>query len=278
MGKNPVTEVEVSIHEEFREPVMALLAGIGFSAFEETDTSLRAYVDSSEFDETNLHQTLAVFAHAKPQIDIREHPSQNWNASWESNYPPVEVERICQIVSTFHTPQEGFTYTILINPQMSFGTGHHQTTRLMVRQMDKLNFVGKSVLDMGCGTGILAILALKMGANRALGIDIDQWSEENARENCLLNDVSDQIDIQQGDVTNIPDLHYDMILANINRNVLLADMAEYAQHLRPGGNLILSGFYEPDLPKIEAEASAAGLRTVAVMIEDQWCSCCLTTS
>ncbi|MEO0473104.1 MAG: 50S ribosomal protein L11 methyltransferase [Bacteroidota bacterium] len=278
MGKNPVTEVEVSIAEDLREPVMALLADIGFSAFEETDTSLRAYVESEAFDAENLHQTLGIFDHRALTIEIRQHQSQNWNAVWESNYAPVEVDNICQIVSTFHTPKTGFDYTILINPQMSFGTGHHQTTRLMVRQMDRLDFPGKEILDMGCGTGILAILALKMGAKKALGIDIDQWSEENARENCLLNEVSDQIEVQQGDVTNIPPLHYDVILANINRNVLLADMAAYVQHLRTDAKLVLSGFYVKDLPQIEAEAARLGLETERVLTEDQWCSVCLTNS
>ncbi|MEZ4772971.1 MAG: 50S ribosomal protein L11 methyltransferase [Bacteroidia bacterium] len=247
--KTDFISVSVSAPEALREPVLALLAEIGYSAFEDTDTGLVAYVESHLFDQDQLYATLDIFPQEGIGVNIDHIPSKNWNEVWESNYPSVAIDQFCQIVPSFRTPEPGFEHTIILDPKMSFGTGHHETTRLVLRLMKSISFEGKRVLDMGCGTGVLGILAAKLGANPILGIDIDAWSFENATENARVNGIS-RMTIEQGDVTAIQGQTFDIILANINRNVLLADIPLYQQALAPGGFLLISGFYQRDEAQI----------------------------
>ncbi|MDX2250481.1 MAG: 50S ribosomal protein L11 methyltransferase [Bacteroidia bacterium] len=243
--KTDYVSVSISAPETLREPVLALLAEIGYSAFEDTDTGLIAYVEAHLFDQEQLMATLDVFPKENIQMSITQIPATNWNSVWESNYPSVFIDHFCQIVPSFRAPEPGFSFTIKLDPKMSFGTGHHETTRLVIRSMENLSFRGKKVLDMGCGTGVLGILAAKMGAISVLGIDIDAWSFENTTENIQMNDISG-MEVVQGDVSAIGGRLFDVILANINRNVLLADIPAYQQALAVGGTLVISGFYQRD--------------------------------
>jgi ribosomal protein L11 methyltransferase len=248
--------------------IIALLAELGFEGFEEYDQVLKAYIPVADYDREQTQATLANL----PEVEITEEglvPDTNWNEQWERAYDPIYVDDYCQILAAFHTEQPGFAHTLYITPQMSFGTGHHPTTRLMIRHMKELDWPGRSVLDMGCGTGVLAILARKLGAAPVVGIDIDRWSADNATENATLNQ-QDSIEWIQGDREQIPPRSYAIILANINRNILLADIPAYLDHLDPGGELVMSGFFPPDIPALEARLSPAQMEQIAVLQEGEW--------
>ena len=275
--KTAVIEAKVSVSQELREAVIALLAEIGFHAFEETEAGVDAYINAPGFDLSLFEQTLAALGKQTAHYHLNNLEPKNWNEVWEQNYQSIAIDNFCQIIPSFRKPESHFTHTIVIDPKMSFGTGHHQTTRLMMRHLQRLDIHGKTVLDMGCGTGILAILAAKMGASKVIGIDIDPWSIENARENSTRNKVLD-VAITQGDVHQIPATIFDVILANINRNVLLEDIAEYAQKLSKKGQLILSGFYENDVASIRDCAQNAGLELAHQLNEDNWVALHLVNS
>jgi ribosomal protein L11 methyltransferase len=255
------------------DSAIALLAEIGYDTFEELPDSIKAYIPASDFEENALRETLDIFAATsdfQATYSLEKMQQQNWNAEWEASYESIEVEDFCQIVPSFRQPKAGFTYSIEITPKMSFGTGHHETTRLMIRQMRQMPIAATTVLDMGCGTGILGILALKMGAKSATLIDIDAWSEENSRENAALNGITDRAHILLGDATALPATQFDTILANINRNVLLTDAETYAAHLVPQGWLLLSGFYATDAPQILDCYQPLGFALVATVSENNW--------
>ncbi len=189
--------------------------------------------------------------------------TQNWNAVWESNFPPVDVEGRLLIHAPFHEPAPAGVMEVVVMPKMSFGTGHHATTWLVSRAVLDLGVAGRRGLDMGSGTGVLAIVAAKCGAAHVDAVDIDDWADENCRENIASNGVADRIEPMLGDVRRIAGRHYGFILANINRNILTADMPAYAAALEPGGDLVMSGFLEQDVPAIVACAGELGLRPVA---------------
>lgn len=255
--------------------LIALLSSGGFEGFEEHGEFLTAYIIREEMNPSFVRETLT---HLGLPADFQQEeiPPKNWNTWWESNYSEISVDGICRIASPFHLAsggesREDWKYTVVINPQMSFGTGHHATTRLMIRQMDRIDFRDTEVLDMGCGTSVLGILALKMGARSVLGIDIDPWSVENSQENLELNQVG-PLEVKWGDASAIPPQTYDRILANINRNVLLNDMAAYCTHLKPSGYLLLSGFYMQDIPALREAAGNVGLSVLSELTEDHWAS------
>lgn len=262
---------EISIRADAvqREALIALLGDLGYDGFWETDEALLAYISARSFDYAQLPPILAVTGCDPKDLELREIAPQNWNESWEAQYPPVRIGSLCQIITHFHEELDGFRYTLRITPKMSFGTGHHQTTRLMIQAMATLPLPDTSVLDMGCGTGVLAILAKKMGATDVVAIDIDRWSYENASENILLN-AADPIEVRRGDVTALTGPPFDIILANINRNVLLQDMAAYASHLHPDGLLLISGFHPEDQELLLAEAKNAGLEPQQSWAEERW--------
>jgi ribosomal protein L11 methyltransferase len=233
-----------------------LIAILGEEAFESFDTSEEgfvAYISDEHILQTDL--TALVFEDFKFSYRVEKIETQNWNATWEANFEPVEVENIVYIHANFHAPSSTTKYNIEITPKMSFGTGHHDTTWQMCKALHSLKLKGKSVLDMGCGTGVLAILAKKMGSGRTLAIDIDAWSVENSIENCEVNQTVD-IEITQGDATLLPNVpSFDIILANINKNILKQDMLRYFNCLNPGGYLLLSGFFTTDVEELVAHAS-----------------------
>lgn len=235
----------VSPAEPGREVLIQFLGEIGFESFVETSDGLEAYIQKKDFNENLLRETLDSLSEIAFDWQKEVILPENWNDAWESNFEPVVVEDLCCIRAPFHNENPIVKLNVIITPKMSFGTGHHDTTWMMTKSLFSIPLMGKTVLDMGCGTGVLAIVARKLGASGVVGIDNDVWSFENARENCLENDCS-EIEIILGDKAAIPDKKFDVILANINRNILLADMPAYVQHLSPNGILFLSGFYSTD--------------------------------
>ena len=267
--KTDYVSLRIEAAEDRHEVLMALLAEAGCEAFETAPDHLLAYLPAPDYAAERIAEVLSWLPEGAPPFTPTHIPATNWNAAWEASYQPVEVGQFCQIVPSFHTPAAGFAHTVLIDPQMSFGTGHHETTRLMVRHLETLPVSGRQVLDMGCGTGVLGILAAKMGARAVIGIDIDGWSYENTMENIRRNAIT-TMEVRQGDAQAIPPGPYDLILANINRHVLLADLPVYARHLAREGILVISGFYEWDMPVLEAAATQAGLRPGLYLAEGDW--------
>ena len=263
--------IEVSISLEtlknsFKDIVVAELGEIGFESFIEEDNALNAYIVVADFNERLLEEIAE--SYGQFAYDFREIEQQNWNAQWESSFDPIEIGRFCRIRAPFHESDDSFKHELIIEPKMSFGTGHHATTRLIIRFMQDLNFDNKSILDMGCGTGVLAIMAKKLGASKVHGIDIDTWAVENTIENAERNNV-EGITAQVGDAEKIVD-SYDIIFANINRNILVNDMSAYAKHLKAGGSIYFSGFYENDISIITDAANKNGLSIKSQLIEDNW--------
>lgn len=238
----------------------AQLAEIGFDSFAESDTGLLAYIPADKFDFESVKQ-LSVVTSGLFEIDFEyeEIQDENWNQLWESNYEPVLIDDLCYVRAPFHQSRKDVQYEIIVEPKMSFGTAHHETTELIIRLMFDVDFQDTEVLDMGSGTGILTILAAKMGAKSLTAIDVDEWAYHNCPENFSNNNVTD-VDNRLGDASAIPDKKFDIILANINRNVLLEDMAIYGKHINDNGVLLLSGFYEHDIPAIRQEAEKNGFR------------------
>lgn len=262
-------EIDIDL-AQFAEPMseilMAELGEIDFESFVEQDNRLKAYIVVSKFNKANLQ--LIVDQYTGFSYSANEIEQLNWNAQWESGFDPIIIDDFCYIRAPFHKKRADIQYEIVIEPKMSFGTGHHATTRLMIQQMQKLKFDGKKVLDMGCGTGILAIMAKYLGAETVHGIDIDEWAVENSIENAKRNRVDD-ITFQLGDAAKIKN-QYDIILANINRNILVDDMEVYCKHLNNGGIIIFSGFYQADMTIIENEAQKWNLKHQNTLFEDSW--------
>lgn len=268
MEKNYI-QVTIAVSAESRDILIALLWGIGYENFEETEAGLLAYILESDFNPMVLQEVLDG-QHIPTPFSMLRIEQQNWNSVWESAYDPIYIDDFVKIIAPFHvdTP-EHFEYTLHIEPKMSFGTGHHFTTRLMIRCMREIDMKGKKVLDMGCGTGILGVLAAKMGAAYVAGIDIDLWSFENAKENIYRNGISN-MEIHIGDVSAIPSMTYDVILANINLNVLLEDIPHYTTHFAADGILVCSGYNIGDQEKISAIAQQCGLFLSSTLEDDQW--------
>ena len=239
------------------------LGEIGFETFETTEDALCAYIPQTLFVEESLKEVLPV------DYVVEEMPDKNWNEEWEKKFfQPIVVGNECVIHSTFHTDAPVATYDIIIDPKMSFGTGHHATTSNMLSWILEDDMTDKRVLDMGCGTAVLGILAKKKGAASVLAIDIDEWCYENAQESAQLNNTP--IDVLLGDASLLEGRSFDIVLANINRNILLADMAKYVACLSKGGVLYMSGFYTEDIPVIAACAADLGMSQVGVKEQNNW--------
>lgn len=258
--------------EEYICDILAAdLGNINFDSFVFTETGMEAYVSSAQFDEVKLKELLADFAfEANIQYVVTPIETKNWNEEWEKHYfEPIVIGNECVIHSSFHKNIPAAKYDIVIDPKMSFGTGHHETTSLMIGELLKIELEGKTVLDMGCGTSVLAILASQRGAKKIVAIDIDTWCVENSIENIALNRV-ENIEVLLGGAELLKDMQFDIILANINRNILLADMAKYAACLSSGGELYMSGFYEEDIHLIEAEAFNHNLQLNDFTKKNNW--------
>ncbi|MCK9423754.1 MAG: 50S ribosomal protein L11 methyltransferase [Bacteroidales bacterium] len=252
------------------EILMALLAEMGFESFSEQEKSILGYIPENRFQKEVILPFLDDMVDRKQlQYHYKTVLSQNWNAIWESHYDPVIIEGKCMVRAPFHQSVPGMQYEIVIEPKMSFGTAHHETTNMMIRFLMKESLKGKRILDMGCGTGILAILASKMKALEVIAIDNDEWAFNNARDNMEKNKVH-LVTVLQGEVQDIPGPSYDLIMANINRNVLIRDIPTYAKFLVPSGILLVSGFYEEDLQSLQLAAAPSGLHFVSSMVENKW--------
>jgi ribosomal protein L11 methyltransferase len=257
------------LSDEAKSILTVELMQAGFESFVEEEHTLLAYIPIDIYKEKVLKGLSFLQIH--PEIKFESHvlEDKNWNQEWESNYQPVTIAGKCYVRAPFHPSIPGMTYEIVIEPKMAFGTAHHETTRLMAGWLMELEVVGKDVLDMGCGTGILAILANKMGAKLVTGIDNDEWAWRNSIENFGINGVAAG-SVILGDAALIRRDSHDIILANINRNVLLQDMKSYSNCLRNGGTLLLSGFYEQDIEAILGSASGYSLQFIASRTLNDW--------
>jgi ribosomal protein L11 methyltransferase len=268
--------IELALHinnlRGFEHDLIAYeLGDLGFDSFEYNEDGIKAYCAASLFDENRIEawqKGLPDDMRVKYSFTLIK--EQNWNEIWEKNYfSPIVIDSDCVIHSSFHQDIPKAKYDILIDPKMSFGTGHHETTILMVSSLLKLEVYGKSLLDMGCGTGILAILAAMKGASPITAIDIDEWAFKNTQENILLNGFP-AIQVEQGGAELLSGRKYDIILANINRNILLADMNHYAACLDHDKLLLMSGFYDTDRLVIDDEAQKLGLQMIRFEENNKW--------
>ncbi|SFD99103.1 50S ribosomal protein L11 methyltransferase [Spirosoma endophyticum] len=266
-------ELQLRLSPDYTDILTAELAELGFESFVETDEGLNAYITEPDFDEKAVQELIAKYdSQTAIAYEVSSLEKRNWNAEWERDYEPIEVASQVRVRASFHELDARFRYDIVINPKMSFGTGHHETTAMMLEQQLSLDFADKAVLDVGSGTGILAVLAAKMGAQDVLAFDIEEWAVENARENAELNDCP-QVTVFQGTIADVdPSNRYDIVLANINRNVLLAEIPTYTDLLKTDGYLLVSGFYEHDALDIQQKAIEAGLRPVRSMTNREWTS------
>lgn len=263
-------EARLTLNPDFNEILMAELGQIGYESFVETDEGLSAYITEADFDLPQLQQVVDDYQHLTPITFAYEQlETKNWNEEWERNYQPIEVAGQIRVRASYHAPDPAFRYDIVIDPKMSFGTGHHETTTLVMEQQLSLDHHDKSVLDVGSGTGILAILAEMLGATRLTAFDIEEWAYLNAVENAELNGCK-HIAVFQGTIEDCPAGTYDIVLANINRNILLREIPIYVQFLKPGGTLMVSGFYEFDINDIIQKAQEVDLKLIAQKTLNQW--------
>ena len=255
--------------EPISEILIAELGNVGFESFVETENGVTAYIQKTDWNAEILADVFVLNSDEfSIEYNLNEVPQTNWNAEWEKNFEPIQVDDLVSIRAPFHE-NPNLKYDIVIEPKMSFGTGHHETTHMMVQHLLQLDLENKKVLDMGCGTGILAIFAEMKGAKPLDAIDIDNWCYENSVENVTRNNC-ENISVYEGDATLLVDKKYDVIIANINRNILLMDMKVYTNCLREGGILLLSGFYEQDIPVIDAEVIKYGLKLEKFIQRNNW--------
>ncbi|GAB2789904.1 ribosomal protein L11 methyltransferase [Hymenobacter luteus] len=267
-------ELRVQAPRELSDILVAELAEVGFNTFEDNEEGFCAYIDEDQFSADNVAEIMSRYeALGELEFSHRVITRQNWNAEWEKNFQPLVIADKVSVRAPFHEARPDLEYEIVIMPRMSFGTGHHDTTALMIANQLGIDHQGKRVLDMGCGTGILAVMAVHLGAAHVLAVDVEPWTAENAADNAQENNVQDKVEARLGDVTALEgEEPFDIILANINRNVLLEDMGAYARYLKPGGPILFSGFYEDDLPLIREAAEKAGFQYESHRTQNHWVS------
>ncbi|MCR4847615.1 MAG: 50S ribosomal protein L11 methyltransferase [Bacteroidales bacterium] len=246
-----------------------MLGDLGFDSFMDDDMGLKAYCTEENRDDQAVEELLQMDAFQGIHLlAVEAMPDKDWNEVWEASYQPVIVNERCRVRAPFHEPDPSFQYDLVIEPKMSFGTANHETTSQIITLMLMTDFKDKEVLDMGSGTAVLAILAKKLGAARTVAIDNDEWAYRNAFTNVALNGIDD-IEIVLGDASAIQGA-FDVVLANINRNILLRDMHCYVEAMKPQGRIFFSGFYAEDLPSIKAEAERLGLRYELHLVKNNW--------
>lgn len=265
-------EVQITLNPKspWNEILVAELADLGFDSFVETEDGVTAYGEAGLDHEAILQKTsLHNGFEGNYKVETKIIPHQNWNAQWEADFQPVYVEEYASILAPFHDASSAPGLIVTIQPKMSFGTGHHQTTWMMTKALFELDAIPSNVLDMGTGTGVLAIVAEKLGADRVLAVDIEEWSAENAAENAEMNNCT-KIKSVWGDVDKIPSEPFGLILANINKNVLKAQMPVYSRNLEENGTLLLSGFFETDVKEMETFCQDYQLVPVKRFQKDEW--------
>ena len=261
---------KISPLQPWNEILMAELIEIGFDSFTEEHDGILAYIQQEFFKEEELKEVqLLQNQEVKISYTFQEMPNINWNEEWEKNFSPINVEDQVSIRAEFHKNQN-LPHEIIIQPKMSFGTGHHATTYLMIQQMLDMDLANKNILDMGCGTSVLAIFAKQQGAGKTVAIDIDEWSVENSIENAARNNV--ELEISQGTAENLGSENFDVILANINRNILISDIPTYVSILNKGGQLLLSGLCFFDVDDILEVCTEQGLKLKNKQQREEWCS------
>ena len=265
------TRLQVTCDPEFAEILMAEIAEVGFDTFLETNEGFEAYAEEDHFDHEQLNLIQQKYDQVNPlDFALDRIQKQNWNEEWEKSLEPIIVDDTCLIRAEFHKIEKKYPYEIIITPKMSFGTGHHQTTYLMIKNQLKMDFKGKRVMDAGCGTAILAIMASKLGAESVEAFDIDEWSASNGKEN-IENNNCVNINLKLGSIADMKfEGKFDVILANINKNVLLAEMKMYSEYLVSGGQLLLSGFYLNDVQDLQTEASRHGFSLQTTDEKETW--------
>jgi ribosomal protein L11 methyltransferase len=265
------TRLTVGCTPEFSEILMAELAEAGFDTFLENEKGFEAYAESENFDREAVDDIRIRYADVtRLDFSFDRIEKKNWNEEWEKSYQPIIVDDRCLIRASFHDIPRKYPYEIIITPKMSFGTGHHQTTYLMIKAQMDIDHKGKRVMDAGCGTAILSIMACKLGASSVEAFDIDEWSVVNGNENIEVNNCTN-IHLKQGKISEVnPDGKFDIILANINKNILLAEMASYVQFMKAGSQLLLSGFYVHDIPDLLAEGTKHKLRELSRDERETW--------
>ncbi len=261
----------------FSEILMAEIAEAGFDTFMENAEGFEAFAEQSDFNDQRVQLIKEKYSGVTPLDFFYDRvEKKNWNEEWEKNYEPIIVEDEVIVRADFHKPDKTFPYDIIITPKMSFGTGHHQTTYLMLKAQLRLDHRNKLVMDAGTGTGILSVMAAKRGAKKVEAFDIDDWSVENGNENIGLNKCLN-VTIRKGKISELTfDENFDIVLANINKNILLEEMHFYAAYLNPKGNLLLSGFYDYDVQDIMTEAQRYGLQQADLLTRDGWACLRLT--
>lgn len=265
------SRLQVTCDPEYAEILMAEIAEAGFDTFLETDKGFEAYVEMEKYDKEQLQFIKEKYSVQTPIIFFQDRiQKQNWNEAWEKSYEPIVVDDKCLIRADFHKIDKKYPYELIITPKMSFGTGHHQTTYLMIKNQMDMDHRGKRVMDAGCGTAILSVMASKLGAKEVEAFDIDEWSVSNGKENIDVNGCTN-IHHQQGKLSelNFQGL-FDIILANINKNVLLDEIKLYKKYLSPGGLLLLSGFYIEDIPDLAAECAKYNLLALKRDDKENW--------
>jgi ribosomal protein L11 methyltransferase len=265
------TNLTVSCNPEFSEMLIAEIAEIGFDSFMETEKGFEAYAEMENFDFVKLTEIKEKYLSLTPiEFSFDKILKENWNEQWEKSYQPIDVEGKCLIRAHFHPSDKKYVYDIEITPKMSFGTGHHQTTYLMVKNQMAIDHTNKTVMDAGCGTAILSIMASKLGAKHVEAFDIDEWSVVNGKENIDVNHCTN-IHQQLGKISDLTfDDSFDIILANINKNVLMQEMPQYSAYLKEDGLLLLSGFYENDIADLTAEAARYKIKEISRDEREGW--------
>jgi len=263
--------LDINPKKPWTEILIGELADFGFESFTEEDNKLQAYITVEEYCKDKVKSFLEEFSKKDLTLNFKEKliPSQNWNETWESDFKPVRVDNKLLIRAPFHEVEEGFEEVIEIQPQMSFGTGHHQTTYLLSKVLFEIDLQDKTVLDVGTGTGILGILASKKGAKSIIGTDIESGACENALENIARNNISN-FSILEGDLDIVPKEKYDVIIANINKNVLKNHLKGYADRSKEGTILLLSGFFETDVPELIEFAEKLDFKHDKTHLNDSW--------
>jgi len=275
--------LDLNCAEDFVEILIAEMAELGFSTFQEKENNngFTAYTDEGvEVNASEIQAVVDKYGIAESvEFNLSVVEKENWNEDWEKNYDPIIIADKILVRASFHEPKPELPYEIVVTPKMSFGTGHHETTHQLVEMMLSLDIKNKQVLDAGCGTGILGIFAAILEANKIEAYDIDEWAVENSIENFGLNNIAEsKFKVWQGDANTIVSDKYDIILANINRNILLEDIVHFQRHMKSGSYLLLSGFYESDIQDLLTEAEKYSLKEESRSLRNKWAALCLQKS